>query len=230
MPLSYQVRVLRHVSSHCPSHPTMVEAVRLYKTSSEREKWETLADLYAIFVTVEHLEKAYIRDAVKPSDYTDACTRLIAQFKTGMELVGETIDWPQFMAKYSLTCPAAMRRLLLVGVPATVEHAHSASSEDAGKQARHIAEAVQHFITVMDSLNINMVAADQLHPLLSSLIQSLNKITSLPKDFEGRGKIRDWLIKLNKMNASEKLPPEQARQLLFDLERAHTDFFQFLNK
>lgn len=144
-------------------------------------------------------------------------------------MVGESIDWPQFLTKYQLTCPAAMRRLLLVGVPATVEHAHS-SGEDASKLAKHIAEAVQHFITVMDSLNINMTAADQLHPLLSSLIQSLNKITTLPKDFEGRGKIRDWLISLNRMQASEKLSEEQSRQLLFDLERAHTDFFNFLNK
>lgn len=46
----------------------MTEELRLYKTSSEREKWETLADLYAIFVTVEHLEKAYIRDAIKPNE------------------------------------------------------------------------------------------------------------------------------------------------------------------
>lgn len=45
-----------------------MEQVKLYKTSSEREKWEILADLYAIFVTVEHLEKAYIRDAILPSE------------------------------------------------------------------------------------------------------------------------------------------------------------------
>lgn len=144
--------------------------------------------------------------------------------------MGETIDWTQFLTKYQLTCPAAMRRLLLVGVPATVEHAHPSTNEDATKLARHIAESVQHFITVMDSLNINMTAADQIHPLLSLLIQSLNKITTLPKDFEGRGKIRDWLIILNKMSASEKLSQEQSRQLLFDLEKAHTDFFNFLNK
>ena len=163
--------------------------------------------------------------------YTDACTRLIAQFKTSVELVGDPIDWTQFLTKYSLTCPAAMRRLLLVGVPATVEHAHSNNNEgNGGKSAKYVAETVQHFITTMDSLNINMIAADQLHPLLSSLIQSLNKISTLPKDFEGRGKIRDWLIMLNKMPASEKLSPEQSRQLMFDLERAHTDFFQFLNK
>ena len=38
--------------------------------------------------------------------------------------------------------------------------------------AKYVAEAVQHFITLMDSLKLNMVAVDQLHPLLSDLVFS----------------------------------------------------------
>lgn len=44
----------------------------------------------------------------------------------------------------------------------------------------------------MDSLKLNMVAVDQIHPLLSDLMQSLNRVPSLPADFQGKAKIRDW--------------------------------------
>ena len=39
-----------------------------------------------------------------------------------------------------------------------------------------IAETVQHFITTMDSLKLNMVAVDQIYPLLSDLVQALNRV------------------------------------------------------
>ena len=40
------------------------EEVRLYHTSSEREKVENLATLYSIIVSLEYLERAYVRDSV----------------------------------------------------------------------------------------------------------------------------------------------------------------------
>ena len=130
-----------------------------------------------------------------------------------------------------LTCPAAARRLLLVGVPATVEHANPGDgSSDTRQSARYVAETVQNFITIMDSLRLNMVAVDQIHPLLSDLIQSLNKIPNLPSQFEPKQVIKNWLITLNKMSASQELSQEQSRQLLFELERAHADFYQSLSR
>jgi hypothetical protein len=68
----------------------------------------------------------------------------------------------------------------------------------------------------MDSLKLNVVAVDEIHPQLSDLIQALNKSVA---DTNGKKKIRDWLIVLNQMKASDELTPEQVRQLLFDLER-----------
>ena len=40
------------------------EEVRLYTTSVEREKTENLATLYSIIVSLEYLERAYVRDSV----------------------------------------------------------------------------------------------------------------------------------------------------------------------
>lgn len=39
------------------------------------------ADLFAIIKATEKLERAYVRDAIRPDDYELACERLIQQFK-----------------------------------------------------------------------------------------------------------------------------------------------------
>ena len=96
-------------------------------------------------------------------------------------------------------------------MPATVEHA-TADTSGMGGSAKYIAETVQVmridisiapitpvscsflqlFITLMDSLKLNLVAKDQIHPQLGDLIQSINKVSGLPPDYEGKAKIRDW--------------------------------------
>lgn len=40
------------------------EEVRLYTTPAERERAENLATLYSIIVSLEYLERAYVRDSV----------------------------------------------------------------------------------------------------------------------------------------------------------------------
>lgn len=40
------------------------EEVRLYTTAAERERTENLATLYSIIVSLEYLERAYVRDSV----------------------------------------------------------------------------------------------------------------------------------------------------------------------
>jgi ESCRT-I complex subunit VPS28 len=80
----------------------------------------------------------------------------------------------------------------------------------------------------MDSLKLNLVAVDQIHPLLSDLMQSLNKVPLMP-DYEGKGKVREWLISLNQMKATDELNGDQVRQLLFDLESSYTGFHRCLS-
>ncbi|RKO88511.1 VPS28 protein-domain-containing protein, partial [Blyttiomyces helicus] len=170
------------------------QEIRLYTTNKDREKYDHIADLYGIIVATEHLERAYIRDAVSAQEYTPACLKLIAQFKTALNLIGDSVpDVHAFMREYKLSCPAASKRLLEIGVPATVEHA-TTDTTSSGTSAKYVAETVQIFITLMDSLKLNYVAVDQIHPQLADLIQSLNKIPSLPADYTGKAKIRDWCV------------------------------------
>ena len=48
----------------------------------------------------------------------------------------------------------------------------------------------------MDSLKLNLTAVDQIHPLLSDLIQSLAKVRGLPSEFQGKERIKGWSVHL----------------------------------
>jgi len=90
----------------------------------------------------------------------------------------------------------------------------------------------KQFITLMDSLRLNMVAKDQVHPLLSDLMQALNKVAPLlPANWDSgsRDKLKEWLITLNTMRAHDDLTDDQVRGLLFDLETAHSEFHRSLD-
>ena len=94
--------------------------------------------------------------------------------------------------------------------------------------ARLVAETVQFFITAMDSLKLNMTAVDQIHPLLTDLYESLCRIPTLSQEWEGKLKIKNWLVQMNKMKASDDLNEEQIRQMLFDLESSYNAFHKSL--
>jgi ESCRT-I complex subunit VPS28 len=184
---------------------------KLQETTQEREHYDHLSEYYSILVATEHLERAYIRDTIPAQDYTPACLKLIAQFKTLKEL--SWVDPLEFIKEYNLKVPAATKRLIEMGVPATVQHQ---TETELKKGAKTVAETVQIYITLMDSLKLNLLAVDQLHPQLSDLIQSLHKAQASDTV---KQKVKEWLIQLNKLKASDELSLEEARQMIFDLER-----------
>ncbi|RSH87802.1 Vacuolar protein-sorting-associated protein 28 [Apiotrichum porosum] len=202
------------------------EEVRLPTTPAERERTENLATLYSIVVSLEYLERAYVRDSVSSKEYEPACTRLLAQYKSVMKVVGEEIGGVEtFMKRYRMDHPAALHRIQ-VGVPATVEH--SAEAGGGGESGKYVAEATQAFITFMDALKLNLRAKDQLHPLLTEVMSGYAKFKG-SAEWEGRAKIIHWLITLNAMKASDEITEEQSRQMLFDIENAYNEFFRSLS-
>lgn len=56
--------------------------------------------------------------------------------------------------------------------------------------AKLVAETVQYFITLMDSLKLNMVAVDEIQPLLADLHGALAKVAK--PDFEGLIRTKQW--------------------------------------
>lgn len=99
---------------------------------------------------------------------------------------------------------------------------HPQSGPSAGPTNSQVLLATETFITFLDALKLGMASKDALHPLLAELIQSVNAVTM--DDFEGRGKIIAWLIRLNGMRAQEELGAEEAREMAFEIEGAYRGF------
>ncbi|KAK9466322.1 vacuolar protein sorting-associated [Lipomyces arxii] len=215
------------------------EDARLYRTSAQRDMYESLAEIYSIIVTLDFVEKAYVKDSISQGEYTPVCSKLLAQYNTILKnqaVAAELGDLDRFCARYDIEYTSAISRLR-VGIPATVENpvtkevdyptaASSPAPNKSAASARAAADAIGNFITFMDALKLNYKAKDQLHPLLGELMTSLNAYTT--QDFEGRGKIIEWLIRLNAMKATDEISDDQARQLLFDIGDAYKAFYAML--
>ncbi|KAI8090036.1 VPS28 protein-domain-containing protein [Halteromyces radiatus] len=209
----------------------MDEEIRLFTNNKDRDKYDNMADLFSIIVLMEHLEKAFIRDSITPNEYTPQCANLIAKYKTTMNFLADSVkDLETFMDDYKLTCPAAVNRFK-IGVPATYEHAveENTNNNRGGKATLYVAETVSHFITLLDTLRVNRLAVDDIHPLLEDLIKALNNVPGLSPDYEAKATVRKWLIVLNGMKAADEITTDQARQMVFEIDRSHNNFYRWLS-
>lgn len=120
-----------------------------------------------------------------------------------------------------MDCPAALERIK-EDRPITIK-------DDKGNTSKCIADIVSLFITLMDKLRLEIKAMDELHPDLSDLMDTMNRLSILPSDFEGKEKVRYWLSTLNAMQASDELSETQVRQLLFDLDTSYNAFNKILH-
>ncbi|KAK9152519.1 hypothetical protein Syun_010828 [Stephania yunnanensis] len=167
------------------------------------------ADLYAIIKATEKLEKAYVRDVVSSSDYESESLTLgpLPDRRFCRHLQDGSPCRPQPPCR-APECPPRWS----IG---------SAAAASATTSAATVAECVQHFITAMDTLKLNMVAVDQVHPVLADLLASLNKLTILPGEFEGRVKMREWdrdMVVAQMGAVDESSTDQQAKSFISDLE------------
>ena len=100
------------------------EEVRLYSTNAEREKYSTQATLFGIIISLDYLERAYVRDSITAAEcvfsvfcfifvlsdfqylkrYSPACTRLLSQYKTMLKLLGSDVpSVDEFMKRYRVS-------------------------------------------------------------------------------------------------------------------------------
>ena len=160
--------------------------------------------------------------------YTQACNRLLAQYKTLREALGK--DAPElaaFCASLGVPCKAAINRIR-TGVPATM--VHGGMTMEAGGGASLVFRAAQAYITVLDALKLGMKAVDQLVPLLTDAMSHVNQMTDMPPEHEARVPLRHWLVLMSGMRAHEELTLEQARQCEFDLQKAYDAVYRFLEE
>jgi ESCRT-I complex subunit VPS28 len=195
----------------------------LYQTSREREEYDEQANLYAIILATEHLERAFARDAISPKEYTEQCKKLLSQFRLAERALRGQMTTETFMAIYQMDCPGAVERLLKMGVPESIKSGDTSHSVT-------IAETVQHFITAMDAVKLEQRAVDELQPLLSDLMDVMTRLPETPDDFEPNRKVRKWLIKLNNLRASDEIDDDDSRQLYHDLDSAYAEFTRYLKQ
>ena len=65
------------------------QEVKLSTTAAERDLYDSLAEIYSIIITLDALEKAYLKDSIPESEYTETCSRLLKQYKSN--LADETV-------------------------------------------------------------------------------------------------------------------------------------------
>jgi len=202
----------------------LYEEMRLYRTAREREKYDNLADLYAVVNSLQCLEKAYIKDSVTAKEYTAACSKLLVQYRAAFKQV-QSPELPTieaFMAKYRFDCPAAMERIK-EDRPITIK-------DDKGNTSKCIADIVSLFITIIDKLRLEIKSMDELQPDLRELYDTMNRLTLIGGSFEGKAKVFQWLTTMSSMAASDELNETQVRQLIFDLESSYNEFNKLLHE
>ena len=202
--------------------------IKLYTTREQRDLSEQLADLYSLLLTIEHVETAYVRDAItNQKDYTTTCNRLLAQYKTLHEALGKDApDLAHYCHSLSIHANKAISRLR-VGVPATTLHGGGGGGDGGGGGSSLVFRAAQSYITLLDALKLGMRAVDQLVPLLTDAMSAVNQVSDMPAEHEARVGVRQWLVLLSGMRAHEELTSEQARQCEFDMQKAYDAAYRF---
>lgn len=205
------------------NRPELYEEVKLYRHARERERYDNLADLYALISTLQHLEKAYIWDCITAKEYTAACSKYLVQYKVAFKQV-QSDEFPTvdaFVRKFRLDCPAALERIR-EDRPITIK-------DDKGNINKFIADIVSLFITLMDKLRLDIKATDELHPDVRDLVDNIDRLSLIPESWDGKERLAGWLATLTAMQASDELSVEQVRQLLFDLETSYASFSNLLH-
>lgn len=62
-------------------NPDLLQEVRLYENSVERERVDNMSELYAVLNALECLEKVFSRDCIAAKEYTAECSKLLVQYK-----------------------------------------------------------------------------------------------------------------------------------------------------
>ena len=86
----------------------MNQEVKLAETRAERDLQDSLAEVFSIIITLDELEKAYLKDAIPESDYTEICDRLLKQYKailTDEAVTREFVDLETFKNEWDVRNP-----------------------------------------------------------------------------------------------------------------------------
>lgn len=202
---------------------------------------DNLAEIYSLIISIDHVERAYIRDTLGPSDYNEIMARFLSQYNKYVQdpiTASAFTNLDTFVSRYRMEASTGVQRIR-IGIPATSEaidlpapeRSNSPSKKvgvsEKGQSRKAVAQAAGHFITFCDGIQLGYSTKNDLHPLLAELAASLNRVTK--ENFDGRHKIVEWLIKINKLNVDEKLSEEEAQECLGDVQKGYHSFLALLD-
>jgi ESCRT-I complex subunit VPS28 len=105
-PLSYAPTPYSYTpTSSLSAKISLDEEVKLADSAAERDLLDSLAETYSIIRTLDGLEKAYIKDAVTETEYTEMCAKLLKQYRSILsdETVStEFVDLDTFTRKWEV--------------------------------------------------------------------------------------------------------------------------------
>ena len=178
--------------------------------------------------TVDTLERAFTNGLLSPDEYEKNINQLMTQFNVIRTAIKEEYpDIEKFVDEFDMDVPFAKARLFGAQIAATRIHHGTESSRP---EVLHILEAGQNFVTIVDSLKLELVHVDDIIPLLRELSDSLSGIPSISANSEVKGAVNNWLSRLNQMKASDKLESEDTRQMSLDLDTAYSAFHKAVSK
>lgn len=96
------------------------EEVKLTDSPAERDLVDSLAEIYSIIRTLDGLEKAYIKDALPESEYSEMCSKLMKQYQSLLhdETVSrEFVDLDTFSRKWDVRVVVCRRNTLILTFP-----------------------------------------------------------------------------------------------------------------
>ena len=82
------------------------QEVKLSETAAERDLHDSLAEIYSIIITLDGLEKAYIKDSIPEAEYTELCSRLLKQYKSNLSdetVAREFVDLETFKREWDVS-------------------------------------------------------------------------------------------------------------------------------
>ena len=84
-------------------------------------------------------------------------------------------------------------------------------------------------MALTDKANLIFFPHFQLQPDLRELYDTMNRLSLVTSDFEGKIKVNNWLSTFQNMAASDELDDGQSRQMIFDLDSSYNAFNKLLH-
>lgn len=87
------------------AHFVFTQEVKLSSNATERDLYDSLAEIYSIIITLDGLEKAYIKDSIPEAEYTEICNRLLKQYRSTLHddnVMREFVDLDSFKAEWEV--------------------------------------------------------------------------------------------------------------------------------